>query len=755
MNRRERKNSGSTLILVVIALTLLTILGLAISAATVMNIRMKEINKESQENFYDVETCMERIRAGLVKMEHDASSAASSYVLTNYNTGMDMNTEFRNKYISNLRNDLLLAGSTDKYDVEKVRAMISGISGASLLTVQLDAKLIQNDVDHELIMKDVYVSYTDTRRQMTTYIKTDIILKIPEFKIASASIYPEFTKYVTISEETLDLSKSTSVKLSGNVYSGFGNATNIATDNYQTGIMLGGTDNTIEGDRIITRGDIKVAVDGGTTNLNSDAIWARNYILACTGAEFNVGGNSYIEDDTQVDGNDNKITFKGEYNGYRSNHNFDPSGTYSDDDGEAPLNSQYSSAIIINGNKADITFESSLSLAGHAFISLTKSVVTGSSSGLPLYGGSTSEIRDILLGESLSIRRNQVAYFVPSDFVTIDASTGAATLKTDSAYVGATGKYAKYYGIDVSNYTTKVKTFYVQSLGNQPYYYLYFDNDADANRYYKDYFACASNQSKIQNYGKDIVINLGSSHSAVAHKVDISGGNIMYRGDTGTSGSRLYNLESSGMSVGDYIVEKSYAYEYAYRQLCLLAANNAYASKINSATIELNDKTDMTIYSQIVSQGAIDTMAMNEVKSFERDVDGEKLKAIVAHVGIGGTYMMNADSFKFSGNDADIVVVLCDGNVKVPTLDTTKTYPCLIIARGTIEVSSNMHLDNTVDNPRRVQSLFVNELKAPANDPDNNFLYYYNDLEKALGNITDNIQLDEYVLYENWVKNGE
>ena len=754
MNRRNRKNSGSTLILVVVALSLLTILGLSIAAATVMNIRMKEINKEAQENFYDVESCMERVRSGLVKMEHDASSDASSYVLANYSSGMDMTVEFRNRYITLLKNELLLAGSADKYDVAKIDDMLSGISGAQFLTDQGDAYLIHNTVDHELIMKDVHVAYVDTNRKMTTDIKTDIVLKIPEFKVASASIYPEFTKYITISEGTLDLTGTTGVSLRGNVYAGFGNITNATTEEYQTGIKLGGNDNSITGERIITRGDIKLTQGGGTTNLDSDTVWARNYILDCEGAEFNVKGDSYIEDDTQVNGNGNKVTFHGNYNGYRSNHNFDPSGTYSDDDAEAPLNSQYSSAVIINGNKADITFESSLSLAGHAFISLTKSVVDDPASGLPAYGGTSSEVRDILLGESLTIRRNQVAYFVPSQFVDVDAATGKASLRTDSAYIGPSGIYAKYYGLDVTKYTTKVKTFYVQSLGNQPYYYLYFDNDKDANDYYKDYFAVASNQTKIQNYGTDVEINLGSRRSEVAHKVNIAGGNIMYRMSDST-GSRLYNLETSGMSGGDYSYEKSYAYEYAYRQLSLLPASNAYTAYINSSTIELKDKSDKTIYSQIVSQSAIDAMPLNDVKSFERVVDGENMKTIIAHVGENGTFHMSESDFQSGGTDAAMVMVVCDGSVEVPTLDTTRVYPCIIIARKNIKVADAMTLDNTIDNPRKAQNLLINELNAPAGDPDNNFLYYLNSLEQALGSVSEDIALEDYILYENWVKNGE
>ncbi|MDD6208035.1 MAG: hypothetical protein PUB10_05905 [Clostridiales bacterium] len=753
MNRRKRKNSGSTLIMVVIALTLLTILGLAISAATVMNIQMKEINKEAQENFYDVETCMEHVKTGLVKMEHDASSEASNYVLTNYNSGVavNMSTMFRTHYVASLENQLELATNTSQYDVSKISNMLSSISGAQLLTTQSDAQLVRNTVEHELILKNVHVAYTDTKRKMTTDIKTDIILKIPEFKVASASIYPEFTKYVTISEKTLNLADSSGVTLNGNVYAGFGETTNPTVENYQTGILLGGLDNSIDGDRIITRGDIKIT-KGGNTDILSDTVWARNYILSSPGANLTVKGNSYIEDDTQVNANDCTLTFEGEYNGYRSNHTFDASGNVSDDDAEAPLNAQYSSAVIVNGNKADITFKSSLSLAGRAFISLTKSVVNDTSSGLPAYGGLTNEVRDIMLGESLTIRQNQIAYFVPADFVTYDGA-GKPILNTDSIYTGPSGKYAKYYGVDVSDYTTKVKKFYVQSLGNQPYYYLYFENDKAANDYYKAYFA--ANESKIQNYGKDININLGDNHSEVSHKVEIAGGNIMYRANSG-SGSRLFNLDTTGMSAGDYISEKSFAYEYAYRQLSLLAANNAYASFIDTSKIELKNKTDMTIYSQIVSQGAIDTMTPGQVKSFERNVAGDDLKTVVAHPGESGTYVVTADDFRTtSGADVDMLLVICDGNVEVPTLDISKVYPCLIVARGNIQVADGMKLDNTVDNPRKVQSLLVNELNAPANDPDNNFLYYFNDLERALGSVTTDISLDEYILYENWIKNGE
>lgn len=221
-------------------------------------------------------------------------------------------------------------------------------------------------------------------------------------------------------------------------------------------------------------------------------------------------------------------------------------------------------------------------------------------------------------------------------------------------------------------------------------------------------------------------------------------------------------------------MEKTYAYEYAYRQLCLLAASNAYAGFIDNNTLDLKfagaagavdtTKQIMSIYHQIASQPAIDTMALHEVKEYERVVDGENLKMIVAHAGDGGTFELAENHFRdASGNYVDKLVVLCDGNVEVKYLDSTKysgdPYPCLVIARNNITVNAGTALDNTGIGPRQVQALIVNELDVPIADPahpgDSNFLYYFNSLEAALGSISDDIRLDEYIFYENWIKNAD
>ena len=66
--KRERNNSGSTLVVVLTVVAFLSILAVVVTSAATTNYKMKIINKQSQKAFYTSENAIDEIYAALGKL---------------------------------------------------------------------------------------------------------------------------------------------------------------------------------------------------------------------------------------------------------------------------------------------------------------------------------------------------------------------------------------------------------------------------------------------------------------------------------------------------------------------------------------------------------------------------------------------------------------------------------------------------------------------------------------------------------------
>ncbi|MBQ5918227.1 MAG: hypothetical protein IIW92_06685, partial [Lachnospiraceae bacterium] len=130
---KKLNNQGSTFILAVLVITLLTTLALALANASISNMMMKSVDRGSKKTFYTAESLLDQIRAGV---GHDSvKNLASAYqtVLTNLvdsaegtMTGNEKaNENLKKNYIDNVL-DTVTAGELEFDEEDDITATSEG-----------------------------------------------------------------------------------------------------------------------------------------------------------------------------------------------------------------------------------------------------------------------------------------------------------------------------------------------------------------------------------------------------------------------------------------------------------------------------------------------------------------------------------------------------------------------------------------------------------------------------------------------------
>ena len=264
-------------------------------------------------------------------------------------------------------------------------------------------------------------------------------------------------KYALIADRQIHVNAS-NVQVDGSVYAG---ADGILADSSGSG--------TLKGKSILTRGDI--VTDSGSTltvgNGNS-SIWAENIKTSGSGSStMEINGNTYVADDLELRGVGSKVTLKGNYYGYNFQKNYGTSDTVSSD-------ADFSSAMMVNGRTCNLNLKdlNYLMLAGRTFISRKTDAAKN---------------QDVLMGESISARTNQLAYYVPAEYV----KNGTFDRSGYAAHIGISDDTLQGY---LNSSQPLVAYYFPEGM----YYYLNFKTEQDANDFFANYYN--NNQGKVAQY---------------------------------------------------------------------------------------------------------------------------------------------------------------------------------------------------------------------------------------------------------------
>lgn len=393
---------GAALVYVIVASALIILLGAATTATAYVNLRATQVQENSDNNFYSADTIMNVIKSGL---ERDISLAyENAYALTvtkadTYDTPEEMYEDFKTEYLNYLDERLNDSRSSYKWyynmnyiqdyveDVfkEDIQYTISAVNGDNYIDV----------TDTGLILRNLHVTYEDGSGYFDE-ITTDIKIAIPQADLIPPQP-PIPLKSDIVIDDGLELDFGTGLSITGNTYINERESDKSAILlNGTSSLMIASPEELIAGGFIDTKENTKLIFKGSSLSTinNADAssvkniVWTENIRIG-RDAVADLSGVLYVYDDLEVNGSYSTVYLAGDYYGYSKSH----------------TNAADSSSININGAHTTLDIEKldMLLLAGSSYISTS----TVDSSGT---GGTNSS--NVQTGEALSVKSNQIAYFV-------------------------------------------------------------------------------------------------------------------------------------------------------------------------------------------------------------------------------------------------------------------------------------------------------------------------------------------------------
>ncbi|MDE6388666.1 MAG: hypothetical protein K2L82_12780 [Lachnospiraceae bacterium] len=447
----KRDDRGSAIVIVIIAMALIGVLATTILWAAYLNYRIKINDLKVKNSFYSAETVVEQIEAGVKREVSKAINEAYQEVVSNWDAlGTDANREsyFITAYIAAVesRFGTTPTGSPNRYDKDMLKGFVdsewwdeSDPNGDGYIVndtwdnavAEFKAANAVNGYG-SMVLQNICIEYYDTNDYLSI-INTDIAIDVPKLRFTQAGTIDRLYPYVLIGDEGIEMDANT-IAINGNIYGG-------VDEDSKGGIQIARNSHVLIEDAsyVISGGDIVVGNDPIFTSMvNQDAeLIIRNVTqgskgfrtnvyangLALNGGHLDVSGRMYIANDLILSGKGSNVSLAGQYYGYGNTNEttHEEEAPKLDDDGHVVLDSDgkvvkelqrvnpanTSSAIVINGKNTsvDLTGLTTLQLAGRAYVSLAKD--DEKDNGMP----------HVLMGESISVKSNQIAYLVPPECV--------------------------------------------------------------------------------------------------------------------------------------------------------------------------------------------------------------------------------------------------------------------------------------------------------------------------------------------------
>ena len=659
MNKNSNKacnliedNHGSTLITVIVAIGFVTMLVAIILGTTLVNMRMKGVDKRNKDNFYYAEKALNDIYTEIGQQVQNQAAAAYETAFisvgrsitedlgTKNEDGSDVGEEtfdfetsekaqeyYKKKFVAGMSTWLnaIVKDSSTK-ESSQLEGYISKASGKEyMVTVGSAVNEYYDDTNTKICgvrLQDVSVTCIDTAMSEQSVIATDIVVYIPELNFLETNA--EVSDYSVIANSGMVANGN--VTISGNVYVGT-NSDNEAT----SGLHINAGETSLDSDRVISKGNIYVGSgktetlsakltignDDHTTDLWVDSIKTvkGSTIPAYDASNINADGdytikldaNTYVLNDLELNCNNSKVVVSGNYYGYNDGglatgetHSLDSTGTKHTD----------SSAVIVNGNGANLSMRdvSNFVLMGKAYI---EPVIKNAD------GTSTKTGDEIATAEGVALKTNQQLYLVPTDFL----ECSNPTTNVDAFLKNSTGGYsistipdnwfgAKYLEVvdtksEVAGKTdTTSKNVYaidVVQVGSVYYAFFKFDET-------KTFYAVLNSEGEEtgtivaeadksgNNYSAGFTARTGYIKEVMAGKESYdSNGKLDEAKPTAKQLRRRINLsisntENEAFSLAQCIILDDDTTEHSYKDKNVYA-NNAVVSYIPSADSEDNKES--------------------------------------------------------------------------------------------------------------------------------------------------------------------
>lgn len=605
--------------LVLVAMALVSFLAATLLFSTYVGYQMRVTERAGKENFYMAESAMDQIRVGLQDAVSSSIVTAYTKVLGEYSSITDDTAEqnFKTYYIESLRawkngaNPLLTYESSGYvYDPDVLKTFVFDTTG---ITVSGNTAVVGDD---GITLEDVTVKYLSGGYE--TEVSADIQMNIPQFVYSLSNlIMTSVPDYAMIANESLTCTGVVTVNIAGNAYAG-----NIIIDGAGNKLI-------VKNGTVICNDALGLTTGGAFELLNDSILWAQSLNLG-NATSIDLDGDTYVADDLTFAGNDASAILTGRYFGFGSGST-----------------ASASSAILINGKDAflDLSSLRTLMLAGTSFVG------TGSDSG-----------SDIMTGESISVKSNQLAYLIPGECISGSSTNpviyNSASAPSRSAAIALVNTAKTLWSTrTLASYISGVEPVYYPLAGSGQtlvYLYMTFDSAEKAAEYFKDYFAHHSDEIEkyLNLYGTQITAASTSTGKT-------SEGNLIY-----------YNNGNatliSAANTGKVSATTSARLGSMFSNLRQTLSSNISGSGEN-------------VYHYIVNTELIDTYVSPGAELDFYDAEGNVVGVIV-----NGNYTVNAIT------DSTVRIVIATGNISVE-----REYTGLLVSGGIIDVSKNVTADRT------------------------------------------------------------
>lgn len=744
-NRKLYKNqSGSTLILVLICMTFIGLLGSAILTATVSNMKMKTVDALSKDNFYTAEAAVDELKVGLEETAQLKMKEAYAYLLQRYSVTPDSerNQIVMKKFVTLFYNSLAVTqengfvDATSNVDVAtlKTRYLISTTGrNAEILNTSGSAIGIHKDMtDLSVTLTNVMVGYTDASGYETK-ITTDIKISANYPSLATKALNNRgiyYADYALIADGTISKTGGTDSNVLGNVYGG-------------AGIIVAGNGSNVtklklSSNYIITRNDIEVSNRGQLEvpgvekdGFIQNGVWASNLVTnsssgSMTNSDYMIlNANCYIADDLTMNAAYGDIQIRGTYYGY---HTKEYTPEFPDELASG------SSSIAINAKKAnlDLSQLDLLWLAGKTYLSV------------PSIYGSTELVNysQVLQGESIALKVDQIAYLVPSNCIvgighnpmTVDEYNKIGN--EDGCYIDM-AKSTENGGVDLTKYVTSYQVKRVNYVNNDSimqmvYLYLKFADATKASDYFVDYYAknatLLNDMVKKMSFGSVILPTEESGDMKVVNSgtvltySPISGTSLTLMGRSNRWGAAIDTLESE-------LETKEITLTGNYQSLISYLDEEHLSTSVPASLVE-----NLIRYSPDAVAGVQGILADADARVGTRDIIAEGMN----DTGLR-EYILITDRTENIVLDADQDgkhgLIVATGDVVIKQC----TFTGLIITKGKIIIEQDGHV--------KADAGYIKSLIDSRDDINQYFKDYVD--HSALGSHGDNVV---EITYENWYR---
>lgn len=826
---KRQQNKGFSLFTVLIAVSFVGILGLLVLYIAIANFNMKVTDLKGKDSFYTAERAIEEIRAGLQQDVGDAMSKAYTQVLETYNKNTKLEdvsldkqrqSDFEDLFVKELVKRLKVTGSAvsenaesgNLYNLQYLRdyvdLQINKATESLIITTPSDKQpLMKSDKKNGVVLKNLKVIYVDPKGR-ASIIETDIRLKIPDVQFPTPSTLPDLMNMIVVADQGIICNGATgqTSTINGSIYAG------LLPDNVQ-GTKKGGSIlvnpgaslNVNSGDKIVAEGTIDVETNSSFSTDASVNLWAKG-LNADSVNQVSLNGSTYFADDLTINGRNNNVTLSGTYYGYGSTDSaldkecyfsniYRNSGTKAAD---------LSSAISINGKNTtlDLSGLQKLMLAGKNYIASTK---------IPVSATQGKNEKDIMMGESLTVKGTQLAYLAPTDILGNDnmsaadraALTNPMTFDEYSTYLaqknlGGTGtnsdKVAVQWNQPVKSWNNKtlseigvdtdepVKTVFYNnnSAGGFVYFYLNFTNDQNAAAFMQNFYLGKTKEQMDQYlsfyFGEDgSGINIMDPQAYLRY---VTNGNLLVY----DSASKTGELQAATSTQNDKMYEEQIGYQNTWYALNrkMITSSELLNTKVKEDDGQTHDETaaDRSVFDNLVNEKKMVQFIENTVTDGSKkytytasDTNGN-LQAIMYHNGESSTFTVKEngvdrtvtisganDTLKITKSDEDkLRLVVCTGNVEI---EENVHFKGIIMAKGTLTLDTGATLESSPLEAAKVFQAQITSLDDGNNSKAQDF--FWEGDKYVLGNSTtsstdntvnntDTYDLADCVIYEGWRK---